>query len=165
MQEFTKSFSGLRREITGALANRPFPYRASEGFCGPGGMSLGLNQAGFEISAAFDIDPPAVATHNRNLGGGAFVADATVGEVLRGLAEHPEDYSEHPDFANHQRARVTELSTQRFSHVPQGGGWRDIPLALRLPCHRRVDTDKGGWPDVFGRLEWAGLCPTITGGR
>ena len=25
-------------------------------------------------------------------------------------------------------------------------------------------TEEGGWPDVFGRLRWDGLCPTITGG-
>jgi DNA (cytosine-5)-methyltransferase 1 len=40
----------------------------------------------------------------------------------------------------------------------------DIPHELRLSCHKRVDTNSGGWPDVYGRLEWNGLCPTITGG-
>lgn len=47
-----------------------------EGFSGPGGMSLGLHQAGFQIACAFDHDARAVDTHNRNLGGRAFVADA-----------------------------------------------------------------------------------------
>lgn len=88
----------------------------------------------------------------------------TVGEALRGLPEPPKDYSIHPLLASHQNAKVSDLNVHRFSHVPQGGGWKDIPESLRLPCHRRVDTDKGGWPDVFGRLEWDGLCPTITGG-
>jgi DNA (cytosine-5)-methyltransferase 1 len=88
----------------------------------------------------------------------------TVGEVLAGLPEPPTDYSDHPDYPNHQRARVTEVNIRRFSHVPQGGGWQDIPEALRLPCHRNVDTSSGGWPDVYGRLRWDGQCPTITGG-
>lgn len=88
----------------------------------------------------------------------------TVGEVLSGLPEPPEDYSVHPEFPNHQRARVTAINIQRFSHVPQGGGWRDVPEELRLPCHQAVDTSSGGWPDVYGRLEWNGQCPTITGG-
>jgi DNA (cytosine-5)-methyltransferase 1 len=88
----------------------------------------------------------------------------TVGHVLAKLPEPPEDYSTHPEFPNHQRARVTALNIKRFSYVPQGGGWKDIPKALRLPCHQRVDTGKGGWPDVYGRMEWDGLCPTITGG-
>lgn len=88
----------------------------------------------------------------------------TVGEVLAGVPEPPLDYSVHPAFPNHQRARVTEVNVRRFSHVPQGGGWQDIPFELRLPCHQRVDTSSGGWPDVYGRLRWDGQCPTITGG-
>jgi DNA (cytosine-5)-methyltransferase 1 len=88
----------------------------------------------------------------------------TVGQVLGGLPEPPEDCSVHPDYPNHQRARVTAINIERFSHVPQGGGWQDIPEHLRLPCHRNVDPKSGGWPDVYGRLEWDGQCPTITGG-
>ena len=88
----------------------------------------------------------------------------TVGEVLGGLPEPPEDYSTHPDYPNHQRARVTPINIKRFSYVSQGGGWQDIPEALRLECHRNVDVTSGGWPDVYGRLKWDGQCPTITGG-
>src|SRR3569623_1721374 len=88
----------------------------------------------------------------------------TVGDVLRGLPEPPMDYSNHPKYPNHQRARVTLANIERFSFVPQGGGWQDIPFEHRLPCHQRVDTSSGGWPDVYGRLEWNGQCPTITGG-
>ncbi|KAF5032903.1 Modification methylase HaeIII [anaerobic digester metagenome] len=88
----------------------------------------------------------------------------TVGDVLQGLPEPPEDYSDHPEYPNHQRARVTAINIERFSHVPQGGGWKDIPENLRLPCHQAVDVSRGGWPDVYGRLEWNGQCPTITGG-
>ena len=88
----------------------------------------------------------------------------TVGDVLAGLPEPPSDYSVHPEYPNHQRARVTPVNIRRFSHVPQGGGWQDIPEELRLKCHRNVDVTSGGWPDVFGRLRWDGQCPTITGG-
>ncbi|MCB9914976.1 MAG: DNA cytosine methyltransferase [Planctomycetes bacterium] len=274
-------------------------YTFLDSFCGPGGMSLGLEQAGFVPGLAFDLDEWAVRTHRHNLAGECIVADAreveprellerlgvergelalfaggppcqgfskqkrgahlgdarndlvarfaelvrelvprtflfenvaifgqkrgrpylrfmqehlseyalfphfyncadyglaqtrerfvvvgvrrdqgvafsppaptaerwrTVGETLAGLPEPPEDYSIHPDFPNHQRARVTALNIERFSHVPQGGGWRDIPEALRLACHQSVDTSRGGWPDVYGRLEWDGQCPTLTGG-
>lgn len=296
---WTDSFAELRREVEGGIALRKQAYSLVEGFCGPGGMSLGLRRAGFKIAHAFDIDQASVATHNRNLGNHGAVGDAretsggeilgalrsnpgdldlfaggppcqgfskqkrgahlgdqrnslveeyvrlvgelrprffffenvaifgqkrgkrylslmherladyelnasfansadfglaqtrerflvvgrrrdvqgafsfpgrivgrrtTVGDVLAGLPEPPDNYTVHPSYANHQRARVTEINILRFSHVPQGGGWRDIPEELRLPCHRRVDTQKGGWPDVFGRLEWEGQCPTITGG-
>jgi DNA (cytosine-5)-methyltransferase 1 len=36
-------------------------------FCGAGGMDLGFEQAGYDIGAAFDIRPDAVASYNRNL--------------------------------------------------------------------------------------------------
>lgn len=88
----------------------------------------------------------------------------TIGEVIGDLPEPPTDYSDHPMYPNHQRARVTEINIKRFSHVPPGGGWQDIPFDLRLDCHKRADTSSGGWPDVYGRLEWDGQCPTITGG-
>ncbi|MFW9996440.1 MAG: DNA cytosine methyltransferase [Candidatus Odinarchaeota archaeon] len=267
-------------------------YKAIDSFCGPGGMSLGLERAGFDVILAFDINKRAVETHKSNLKNSAIVADVndikiqmkpgeltlfaggppcqgfskqkrnahlgdkrnglvskyidlvadlmprfllfenvaifgqkrgkkyveemksrledyvfylhfynsadyglaqtrqrfvivgrrkdqnadfripeptvnrwkTVGEVLEGLPEPPDDYTDHPDYPNHQKARVTDLNIKRFSFVPQGGGWQDIPPKYRLECHKNVDTKSGGWPDVYGRLEWDGQCPTITGG-
>jgi DNA (cytosine-5)-methyltransferase 1 len=88
----------------------------------------------------------------------------TVGDVLSGLPEPPENYSEHPYFPNHYRARVTPINIKRFSYVPQGGGWWDIPDKLRLQCHRNVDRGSGGWPDVYGRLKLDGQAPTLTAG-
>ncbi len=88
----------------------------------------------------------------------------TIADVFKDLPEPPEDYTEHSKYPNHQRAKVTGLNIHRFRFVPQGGGWQDIPIELRLKCHRVADTKSGGWPDVYGRLEWNGQCPTITGG-
>lgn len=88
----------------------------------------------------------------------------TVGKALAGLPEPPLDYSEDPDYPNHYRAKVTAINIRRFSHVPQGGGWWDIPEELRLKCHQRVDRSSGGWPDVYGRLRSDGQAPTITAG-
>lgn len=51
-------------------------YTCIESFCGPGRLGLGLHQAGFEIRAAFDHDPMAVATYRRNLSPTCFQADA-----------------------------------------------------------------------------------------
>lgn len=88
----------------------------------------------------------------------------TVGEVLNEFPEPPDDFSVHPKYPNHQKARVTDINIKRFSFVPQGGGWQDIPEEYQLDCHKKTDRKKGGWPDVYGRLEWSGQCPTITGG-
>lgn len=88
----------------------------------------------------------------------------TVRDAIGDLPPPPADYTEHPKVPNHIQCKISELNKLRISHVPQGGGWRDIPFDLQLPCHQRVDTTKGGWPDVYGRLSWSGVCPTITGG-
>lgn len=89
----------------------------------------------------------------------------TVGEVLRGLDEPPERPEDPSPWPNHQRARVTPENIHRFSFVPEGGGWNDIPWEHRLPCHQRVTgATSGGWPDVYGRLRWDGQAPTITAG-
>jgi DNA (cytosine-5)-methyltransferase 1 len=293
-----QKFEELDRDTIRALAKRQ-GYAHVESFSGPGGMSLGLEWAGFELALAFDYNEKAVETHNYNLGNKCIVADAaelsgkeilkrigmkrgelalfaggppcqgfskqkrgahlgdqrnelvshyirlvdelhpkfflfenvaifgqkrgrqylqemfdtladyviyphfynssdyglaqtrerfiavgrrkdqqagfqipkptvtkkvTVGDILKGLPEPPADYTDHPDYPNHQNARVTEINIKRFSYVPQGGGWQDIPHELRLKCHQETDTKSGGWPDVYGRLEWDGQCPTITGG-
>ena len=107
-----------------------------------------------DVEGGFQIPPPTTPQPHW----------LTVKEVIGDLPEPPDDYTDHPDFPNHQRARVTPANIDRFSYVPPGGGWQDIPFEKRLKCHQVVDTSRGGWPEVFGRLEWDGQCPTITGG-
>lgn len=105
-----------------------------------------------DLEVGFEIPKPTVSRWK------------TVGESLKGLPEPPSDYSDHPKFPNHARARVTQANIERFSFVPQGGGWQDIPWKYRLECHKVADVKSGGWPDVYGRLEMNGQAPTITGG-
>jgi DNA (cytosine-5)-methyltransferase 1 len=46
-------------------------------------------------------------------------------------------------------------------HIPRNGGSRsDLPAKYRLACHKRSD----GYKDVYGRMEWDSLAPTITSG-
>ncbi|MGA7087944.1 MAG: DNA (cytosine-5-)-methyltransferase [Candidatus Dormiibacterota bacterium] len=46
-------------------------------FCGAGGLSLGLHNAGFRVLLGADIDPLAVETHVSNLGGLGYTGDLT----------------------------------------------------------------------------------------
>jgi len=88
----------------------------------------------------------------------------TVRDAIGDLPAPPADYTEHPRYPNHMKCRITKLNEKRFSFVPPGGGWQDIPKLLQLPCHRNADITSGGWPDVYGRLSWDGQCPTLTAG-
>ncbi|WP_158151269.1 DNA cytosine methyltransferase [Pantoea ananatis] len=269
-----------------------------EGFCGAGGMSLGLEQAGFDIKLAFDVNDSAIETYNKNLGNHCHKIDAshvsgkellvkagisgrldlfsggppcqgfskqrkgnhllndernklvleyarlvneikpraflfenveifgqkrgqilveeikeklylyniytfficssdygvaqrrgrfimigidkdeyanepkmemskikpTIKDIIGHLPSPPEDYTEHTEIPNHIKCKITKLNEERFSHVRPGGGWQDIPMELRLKCHQNVNIKSGGWPDVYGRLEWDKQCPTITAG-
>ncbi|MFN4095381.1 MAG: DNA cytosine methyltransferase [Sphingomonas sp.] len=92
------------------------------------------------------------------------VGRRSIRDVIGHLPPPPDDCSEHPDYPNHLKCRITRENEERFAHVPPGGGWQDIPMHLRLPCHQVVDVRSGGWPDVYGRLEWEGQCPTLTAG-
>lgn len=51
--------------------------RAIDAFSGAGGLSLGLQAAGFEIGLAFDNDQVAIDTHRKNISGTAEVLDAS----------------------------------------------------------------------------------------
>ena len=61
---------GVRRWVKAAAAPT-----AIDLFCGAGGLSLGLQDAGFTILVGADNDPFAVATHTANLGGLGYVGD------------------------------------------------------------------------------------------
>ena len=46
--------------------NRSGPIPIIDCFCGAGGLSIGFEQAGFEVQYAFDFDPAAIATYRHN---------------------------------------------------------------------------------------------------
>ena len=53
--------------------------------------------------------------------------------------------------------RIRELIAQ----VPKDGGSRsDLPRSMQLACHRKIT----GFSDVYGRMRWDDVAPTITGG-
>ncbi len=85
---------------------------------------------------------------------------ATVRSAIGDLPEPPDDFTEHPDYANHTRVRISAINLIRISCVPEGGGRKDIPVAIQLPCHRNDNGHRH--LDVYGRMSWAQPAPTIT---
>ena len=61
------------------------------------------------------------------------------------------------DHGEHRTAEIGEL----IASVPRDGGSRgDLGEQWQLPCHIRTD----GFHDVYGRMAWDAVAPTITGG-
>lgn len=67
------------------------------------------------------------------------------GDVLHDLPERP------------RAARIRQL----IQDIPKdGGGRNDLPISRQLECHRRTD----GFADIYGRMAWDDVAPTITSG-
>lgn len=62
------------------------------------------------------------------------------------------------DFPEVRSERIKSL----IRHVPKNGGSRvDLPRKYWLPCHVRYPD---GYKDVYGRMSWEKVSPTMTGG-
>jgi DNA (cytosine-5)-methyltransferase 1 len=60
---------------------------------------------------------------------------------------------------NHAAPKLAEINIERMKHIPPGGSWRDIPMALLpegMKRARRCDHTKR-----YGRMRWDGLSCTI----
>jgi DNA (cytosine-5)-methyltransferase 1 len=96
-------------------------------------------------------------------------ADATHGEnralpyatVREAISEFPpiKHGEAHPSIPNHIASMLSPTNYSRLKATPRDGGSRSSwPKALRLKCHDNHD----GHPDVYGRLKWDALSPTLT---
>lgn len=68
-----------------------------------------------------------------------------------------------PDDPLHVARRHSDLTLRRLAHIPKDGGSRSaLPRALVLPCHAKLDP--GAFSDVYGRMSWDDVAPTLTTG-
>ncbi|GFH63073.1 MAG: DNA-cytosine methyltransferase [Candidatus Desulfovibrio kirbyi] len=56
---------------------------------------------------------------------------------------------------------LSEQNILRLMAAKPGAGWSEIPEKLRPPCHQGKYK---GFSNVYGRMEWHKVAPTITGG-
>lgn len=67
-----------------------------------------------------------------------------------------------PDDALHTARVHSDLVLRRLKHIPHDGGSRSsLPAALELKCHKGRSTS---FSDVYGRMRWDGVAPTLTTG-
>lgn len=84
-------------------------------------------------------------------------ARLTVSDAIRGLP--------HPRKSDDPLHAIVEARSERVKElirkIPRDGGSRmDLGEKAQLKCHRRCD----GFKDVYGRMAWDDVSPTITGG-
>ena len=81
----------------------------------------------------------------------------TVRDAIGGLLKAGESGDPIHDIPERRTLRIMEL----IRRIPSDGGSRtDLPEEDQLECHKRCD----GFNDVYGRMSWGDVSPTITSG-
>ena len=81
----------------------------------------------------------------------------TVKETIAGLPKAGGSGDPIHDMTERRTRRVMQL----IQRIPKDGGSRtDLPEEDQLDCHKRCD----GFKDVYGRMAWSDVSPTITSG-
>ena len=88
-------------------------------------------------------------------------ARRTVRDTIEFLPPPPEDGKAHPDYPLHRRDRLSEKNMMRIKALSQGQGRDFLPEELLADCHR-VDSSIIGHRNVYGRMAWDDVAPTIT---
>jgi DNA (cytosine-5)-methyltransferase 1 len=66
-----------------------------------------------------------------------------------------------PNDPLHYASKHLPLALERLKHIPKNGGSRfSLPAELELNCHKNHD----GHGDVYGRMCWQDVAPTLTTG-
>lgn len=112
---------------------------------------------GFEI-------PLPKPTHSRTDKDG-FLPWKTVRDTIFGMDE-PKSLSEakkgaFPPADWHIVRDLHPINKARLRAAKAGKSWKTIPEELRPECHKG---DYSGFPNVYGRMVWDDVSPTITGG-
>lgn len=85
----------------------------------------------------------------------------TVRDTIGFLPSPPEDGKPHPNYPLHRRDRLSEINLRRINVLKEGQGRDFLPKDLLADCHK-VDSAIIGHRNVYGRMSWDDVAPTIT---
>jgi len=85
----------------------------------------------------------------------------TVRTTIGHLPPPPNDGSDHPGFFGHRSDRLSEVNKNRLMALKEGQARDDLPKHLLADCHK-VSSDVIGHRNVYGRMRWDKVAPTIT---
>lgn len=85
----------------------------------------------------------------------------TVEDAIGSLPEPPLDGSDYPGIPLHRRDKLSDINLKRIQALKQGQGREYLPDELLADCHK-IDSSIIGYRNVYGRMEWDDVAPTIT---
>lgn len=85
----------------------------------------------------------------------------TVRDIIFDLPEPPLDGTDHPEITLHRRDRLSPINLKRIQAIKEGQGRDDLPDDLLADCHK-VNSSVIGYRNVYGRMVWDDVAPTIT---
>lgn len=85
----------------------------------------------------------------------------TVRETIAFLPEPPENGKDHPEVSLHRRDRLSAKNIARLQALKPGQGRDFLPPELLADCHK-VSSNIIGHRNVYGRMAWDEVSPTIT---
>lgn len=85
----------------------------------------------------------------------------TVRDTIGNLPEPPLDGSDYPGIPLHRRDRLSALNLKRIRALKQGQGRDYLPKELLAACHK-IKSSVIGYRNVYGRMAWDEVAPTIT---
>lgn len=85
----------------------------------------------------------------------------TVGDAIGDLPSPPPPEEQKPRDPLHRQTRLSALNRERLRYIPPGGGMENLPVHLRVDCHK-AGAEKIGHRYVYGRLAADRPAGTIT---
>lgn len=85
----------------------------------------------------------------------------TVAQAIGDLPAPPEPGSNPAGDELHVQSRLSAKNRERLALIPPGGGFEDLPVELRVDCHKN-GAEKIGHRGVYGRLDPDRPAGTIT---
>ena len=85
---------------------------------------------------------------------------STVRQAIFGLPRLSSGEAD-PEDPHHAARRHSALALRRLAAIPKNGGSRSaLSESLALACHKQPNC----YPDVYGRMSWDDVAPTLTTG-
>jgi DNA (cytosine-5)-methyltransferase 1 len=85
----------------------------------------------------------------------------TVRDVISKLPKPPNDGTEHREISLHRSDKLSKINLERIKFLKPGQGREFLPEKLLADCHK-IDSKVIGHRNVYGRMYWDDVAPTIT---